>query len=587
MDLLNDKYVTEATPASRKVRIWKQYKQIAACFYLVLALGLYLFLPFDADLPDVSMYSGSEYYSVIQKLNEITYEKPVFKNNFSKIVTNITALFSLSKESDDYHPLNDEETYKETTDNQVAGVIEADLIKRSDKFIYYLNGSTLEVYSINGEQTEIVGKYFLSNKKYKFYNSYEFFLSDDCKTVTIFAKCSYDGGTDSIGVISLDVSDPTMIKEKKSFFITGSYITSRLTDGKLLLISRFNVRNHTNFSYEETFLPQFDDGSEMKSIPANDIISPDTLDMARYTVVSMFDEATLENKGCKALLSYSDTVYVSADGIYATRKYNEQEDKTNTVMTEVARLSYTGESLEYKGSVSLSGYVNNQYSLDEYENTLRIVTTTDKNGVTSASLYCVDLDSFKIVAEVEDFAPKGESVRSVRFDKKAAYVCTSENYTDPVFFFDMSDLSNITYTDTGTIDGFSTSLVNFGDGYLLGIGTSDWGHTLKIEIYKESENSVISVCKYEVENVSYSTNYKSYFIDREKRLIGLGFTAYDKSNPQRYVLLKFQNDSLQELVNTSLAGDNSKKRAVLIDNYFYMFGSYGFVVQEINQNIAK
>ena len=81
-----------------------------------------------------------------------------------------------------------------------------------------------------------------------------------------------------------------------------------------------------------------------------------------------------------------------------------------------------------------------------------------------------------------------------RFDGTDAYVCTAVQLTDPVFFFDLSDMDNITYKETGTIEGFSTSLVNFGNGYLLGIGTGNvWG-SLKIEIYEESATGVVSVC---------------------------------------------------------------------------------------------
>ena len=105
-----------------------------------------------------------------------------------------------------------------------------------------------------------------------------------------------------------------------------------------------------------------------------------------------------------------------------------------------------------------------------------------------------------MVAKVERFAPKGETVRSVRFDGDYAYVCTAIQLTDPVFFFDLSDLSNITYKDTGTISGFSTSLVDLGDGFLMGIGVGSLSTTLKVEIYVEGEQGVESYCSYELEN---------------------------------------------------------------------------------------
>ena len=84
-------------------------------------------------------------------------------------------------------------------------------------------------------------------------------------------------------------------------------------------------------------------------------------------------------------------------------------------------------------------------------------------------------------------------------------MCTSIEMSDPVFFFDLSDLNNITYKDTGTIEGFSTSLVNFGDGYLLGIGRESWS-TFKAEIYTEADSGVEAFCSFVQENANYSTD---------------------------------------------------------------------------------
>ena len=148
------------------------------------------------------------------------------------------------------------------------------------------------------------------------------------------------------------------------------------------------------------------------------------------------------------------------------------------------------------------------------------------NG-TSASLYCIDLAKWEVVASVENFAPKGEVVQSVRFDKNYAYVCTAVQLTDPVFFFDLSDLNNITYKETGNIEGFSTSLINLGDGYLLGIGRGDSWSSVKVEVYRESESKVESVCSYEIKNGSYSQNYKSYYVNRDTGMFGFGYYDYE------------------------------------------------------------
>lgn len=619
MNEIDEKYIAEAAPrsapsASEKRYRWTRFAVVVACLCIVVtALGLVLFLPYNTNPPDVSEYADSEYYAVIQKINAVNYVRPRYKNNFQRLLAGVSNLLRGGAEKQDGSMgvgiANGNETYQEATDNQVAGIIEADRIKRSDKFIYYLNGASLEVYSIQGDASEQVGSYYFKFRDgtVSFYSDdWEFFLSPDCKTVTVLAPCIKENRGACVAVLSVDVSDPAKITEKSTVLLSGSYLSSRMADGKLLLLSEFHVEG-TDFSSEENFLPQIDTGNGFQSIPAENIFAPETLTTARYTVVCKFDGATLTLEDCAAFLSYSEEVYVSAQNIYLTRSFSEEtvegKYRYRTSMTEISCLSYAGEAFGYPGSVTVAGYVNNQYSLDEYENILRVVTTTNVSqyakgssdsecrlplnwsGETSASLYCIDLDSWQITAEVKNFAPKGETVRSVRFDRDAAYVCTSVVLSDPVFFFDLSDLSNITYKDTGTIDGYSTSLVNFGNGYLLGIGIGAEWNTAKFEIYEETANGVSSVCKFELPGVSFSSEYKSYLIDRENRLIGFGFSddaaEYTGGN---YLLLSFDGYSLHEVANVPLSGNNSRKRAVYIDGYLYTFGPNGFQVVPVWQN---
>ena len=202
----------------------------------------------------------------------------------------------------------------------------------------------------------------------------------------------------------------------------------------------------------------------------------------------------------------------------------------------------------------------------------------------------MDLESFAVVASVEDFAPPYEEVRSARFDGTTAYVCTAIEVSDPVYFFDLSDVNNITYKETGTIDGFSSSLINMGNGYLLGIGQENWD-TFKVEIYTETETDVEGFCKYTLENASYSEDYKSYYIDRENQLIGLGITDYSRDSVvdktegseafSRYILLHFDGYNLVELLNEELLGDNALKRGVYIDGFMYLLGESDFRVVEV------
>ncbi|MDO4318154.1 MAG: beta-propeller domain-containing protein [Lachnospiraceae bacterium] len=621
---IDEKFIAEAAPNEAAPKQSKHYGRnrlaiVAACLCaFAAALGLILFLPYDTSPPDVSEYADSEYYEIIQKINALNYQKPAYKNNWERLCAELSDLvMSQDKSAEDSEAPSDgssieDANYQETTDNQTAGVIEADLIKRSDKYIYYLDGMCLKVYSIQGEASELIGSHFfnyMDDTVFFYSDEWEFFLSSDCKTITVLAPCSQKERGACVAVISVDVSDPANMTEIQTVLLTGSYLSARLTDGKLLLLNEFRV-DGADFSAEESFLPQIDAGNGFESIPAEDIVAPKTLTSARYTIVCKFDAASLALEDCSAFLSYSDTVYVSEQNVYVTRSFSEESTEGEyvfqTAMTEISWLSYTGEDLTLQGSTVVAGYVKDQYSLDEHDSMLRVVTTTrvaksekrgDEGNIvydiatiddTNASLYCIDLDSQQIAAQVTKFAPEGEVVRSVRFDGETAYVCTSVELRDPVFCFDLSDPDNITYKHTGTIDGYSTSLVNFGNGYLLGIGIGVSGNrteSVKLEIYEETENGVSSVCKYELPGASYSSDYKSYLIDRENQLVGLGFSMGSAQYTDgSYLLLSFDGYRLHEVATVPLAGDNSRKRAVYIDGYLYAFGPNNFLVVPVLQN---
>lgn len=684
--LADENFVAEAAPKATTTKsvFWRKFAIIAACVSLVVtSMCLWLFLPYDRaeELPDIAdeknlpaaleEYAGSEYLDLmyaIYRYDKTHTSKP--NNNFENYIKsfiegafgyfapknggssinidlNSDPTFDASvfvpdsiveaESSTTVYPIYSANTfvsgnYVETTDNQVKGVTEADLFKRTKTHIFYLDKSsqTLRVYSIAGEESRQVAELSLNYKKSDMLSDFsgkEMFLSQDGKTLTILCRtwerkyswaAEYFYRDSCALLISLDVSDPKNIKESSRFAIKGSYTSARVVDGKILLFSNYNMNNYPDHDYSDisTFVPSIDCGNGFTPIPADSIIFPDEITSKYYTIVTRLNESDLAFEGSIACLSYSDTVYVSADKIFVTRSYNDYVKREkdgekfvdNANMTEITAISYRGESFEKLGSIRVAGRLKNQYSLDEFEGILRVVTTTggtryigDKYLVTedglyygnsnnkparsesiatNAALYCIDLSTFEIVGEVRDFAPAGETVESVRFDGTNAYVCTAVvvTFTDPVYFFDLSDMNNITYTDTGDIEGYSSSLVNFGDGLLLGIGYGENSSILKIEVYAEEGDRVISLASYEVEGVSFSTDYKSYFIDRERGLVGLMFDEWRIGYGCRYVLLDFDGYQLFEVVNQKfdVSFQPQYARATIADDYFYMMVSYEF-----------
>lgn len=623
---VDDKYVAEAAPtgAARK-RSGKAVRMIsilAACMAFVLLCGTFaLFIPYPTTPPSVAAYANSPYYSIIQKFNTYHFEPPTYKSTFDFLI-HLPSLaweqvedLALGKMEGTAEAPMQNGSYQEVTDNQVAGVIEADLIKRSDKHIYYLTDNTLLIYSIAGEQSKLLGSYNIAQYGVELFSAKEFFLSADCTTLTIISSYTNRTGNARIPyvkVITLDVSDPASITELSNIDVSGGYLSSRLTEHGLLLMTTLYC-NKPDYADESTFVPQVEMNGEMQSVAADQIIAPDELSTASYTVMLMMDATGQSVIDSAAFLSYSQDVYVSRDAIYATRTqnaYGEIKDNKQDyrVISEISCMKYGADGFDYHGSVMVDGFVLDQYSMDEYEGMLRVVTTTtsatrelrdpfdDNREVISmfvqnrnASLHIVDLASMEIIASVEEFAPMGETVQSVRFDGTAAYVCTAIQMTDPVFFFDLSDPANITYKETCTIEGFSSSLVNFANGYLLGIGRGGNGNELKVEIYTEGEEMVESYCAIEFPYTDYYPEYKCYYIDRENGLVGLGIYTWDKvylddhvyryeNNRFEYLVLHFDGESISEVLRFDFGTHQylREMRGVYVDGYYYALGGSQF-----------
>ncbi len=606
----------------RKIALASVLSSAAA---LVLALNLTLFVPYTVGGYDISAYAGSEYYALMDEIGSLTYTSPHQTNNFERWGLNGLSGGKVDMESNgglgdsgEATPPTSDQHYEEVTNNQVEGVVEGDLLKRSDKYLYYLsyakaryhrgdvlvdeygepildeNGSKqlapspspakliLNIYTVNGEK---VSTYAISGEETFTYSGYgerrEMYLTADCTEILILVPY-YDTDAKALftRILGIDVSDPTAPREFARTSVSGDYVSSRLVGNTLLLVSNFRVGRNPDFAEEKQYLPAVDG----EVLPMRDIVLPEDPTSARYTVLTSFAADSLSSNASLAYFDFSDEVYVSAEHIFTTREKVAYAEDTGAgdrdalwlpPMTDIACTSYDGMNLTYRGEMSAIGSIVDQYSLDEHEGVLRVFTTGTNyaTGRTTCNLWCFDLSTFEQIAAVEDFAPEGESVKSVRFDGDIAYVCTATmSYSDPVFEFDLRDYGNITFKDTGTIPGYSLSLVKFFGDTLLGVGYGDGFDELKIEVYTSDEDKVTPLCEFKL-FARFSTEFKAYFIDAEHGLVGLQIRSYNE-HKSGYLLLRFDGYDLVELMTVENVGmlypDDA--RACLVDGTVYLFG---------------
>ena len=116
---------------------------------------------------------------------------------------------------------------------------------------------------------------------------------------------------------------------------------------------------------------------------------------------------------------------VSASGraeedVYKRQTWNEKETRT-----ELVRIGYADGKFTDGSTGSVAGELNDNFSLDEYADHLRVVTTVESwssdysDFSRSNSLYVLD-SSMKTVGKIENLA-EGEEIKSARFMGETGY----------------------------------------------------------------------------------------------------------------------------------------------------------------------
>lgn len=137
------------------------------------------------------------------------------------------------------------------------------------------------------------------------------------------------------------------------------------------------------------------------------------------------------------------------------------------------------------GSARIHGAPINQFAMDEHEGVLRVATWDGAGawwgatGNISSSIFTLSIEENALspLGEIRDIAP-GEQLFAARFLDEMAYLVTFE-MIDPLFTIDLSDPANPAIVGELKIPGFSTYLHPLANDHLLavGIGGDDNGAT--------------------------------------------------------------------------------------------------------------
>lgn len=398
-----------------------------------------------------------------------------------------------------------------TTNVQVEGVDEADIVKTDGKYLYQVNNSRIvvaEVYpsdkmkikkvvSLDGADISPMELY-LDDKHLVVIGSANSSIpvySSKSKSL-IPSKRDYYYSNNTVKMLIYDITDKDNIKKAREIELEGSYLSSRKIGSKLYLVSNkhlnyYDILENTEVndtpSYRDTSIKEAfinTDYEKIEYFPGS--IEPN------YMIAAGVDlDNPEEGVNVSTYLGSGESIYASAQNLYvAVTKHNimpedipgsiiydsaapkKQEVKISDRETVIYRFALNNGKLDYTGEGEVPGSILNQFSMDESGGYFRIATTKgdvwrEGENTSKNNMYVLDSE-LNICGSLEDVAP-GERIYSVRFMGDRAYMVTFKK-VDPLFVIDLKDTRNPKILGALKIPGYSDYLHPYDENHIIGFG---------------------------------------------------------------------------------------------------------------------
>ena len=421
------------------------------------------------------------------------------------------------------------------TNVQVAGIDEPDLVKTDGERIFVIAQGRLHWIDAS-ETPRIVGSLAIDGW------GQQMFLSDDRLLILTngdgYAAEPFGGVAEDIGpgyysprtvITEIDVSDPAEMDVIRTLTMDGAMISSRMADGSVRVIIRSGP---TGFAWQypeggglkaeseatEANKQLIEDSTLENWVPwyvLEDTVSGTTSDgpllgceqvghpddfsgLSMLTVLTLDIDDGLEPGNGIGLLAEGETVYASSQNLYvATGSWmvwpmiaRDGDTPPENVKTQIHMFDISDPTTaSYVASGEVDGTLLSQWSLDEYEGTLRVVVTDGNpwwgsQEVPETSVVTLQrLDDNLVQVGSVGGLGKNERVYSVRFIEDRGYVVTFSQ-VDPLYVIDLSDPRDPTVEGELKINGYSAYLHPIGEHLLMGVGqdATDEGRILGTQV---------------------------------------------------------------------------------------------------------
>ena len=405
------------------------------------------------------------------------------------------------------------------TNVQVQGVDEADIVKTDGFRIFTTLDNVLRTWEVGDPGVTPVGSFELP-----IYPQAMFLYNDTIivaganwnATPVVFddaiAPSGY--GSNVTSIIEIDVSNLAEPEVVRTVDFDGTYAQSRLVDGVLrLAVNSAPVGLEWEFPSGSGLRSERDATEANRAIIRNSTLENwlpfsvvtegsteregDLLDCTRVMVPEDFSgldtlslltfdlDAGIGSWDSAGVVASGITMYANASHTYlATQRWFDWWAVDETTIREESEGFKTQIHLfetidrippRYLASGEVTGFLLNQFAMDEYGGDLRVASTTSPNGWwfsdDSQSLVTVLRQDGAKLDEIGRVDGLGltEQIFAVRFLGETGYVVTFRQ-TDPLYVVDLSEPANPQVAGELKIPGYSAYLHPLGDGKLLGLG---------------------------------------------------------------------------------------------------------------------
>ena len=407
------------------------------------------------------------------------------------------------------------------TNVQEQSVDEPDVVKTDGERVFRIKGSILTIHDATGAETELLSELDLGD-----FADGEILLADDtvvaigtdgASTRSKQHRGYYDAPSAMTRVVSIDVADPAEPEVTTTVDFDSSLVTARQHGDTVRLVTAAGLpaldfvtpgnprrggmhwkealRRNEALVRKTTisdWLPtgSVDGGTDKRLAECEDVAVPRSdLGLDTMTVVG-FDAADPTSWDVTALAANARLAYASADHLYLGASptdwggcfdicpvdgFGPSVPGDDAGTTHLFDFELTGTGTSYVGAGEVDGMVRDRWSMDEYDDTLRLAVGPTRRTGNFSSVVTMQRDGDQLV-EVGRLDKLGvnEDIQSVRWMDGLAIVVTFRQI-DPFYTLDLTDPRAPTLLGELKIPGFSSYLHPVGPRRLIGIGQGPTG----------------------------------------------------------------------------------------------------------------